>query len=244
MYEKHDEQKLGSTRREMWESFNQQPESNTMSYDQQEQYAPQQAAPQFVEPVKRKLIITYSRTVQARQFEPATVSATMEADLPANCTLEEAMNVYENEMMLVKAAVLSQQNLPFELSENERMVQEVFGENEVMLVASTAAPAQMPAPTQMPPPSTGGFVGAPTASPTGGTRRTKTPSGNDVMFWDMLVADPSKFWDNRAGKTNPNAPDFKMKVERDATPEEKKEAKALWLNACPDKYCAQFGVEL
>jgi len=146
-------------------------------------------------------------------------------------------------MMLVKAAVLSQQNLPFELSENERMVQEVFGENEVMVVASTAAPAQMPAPTQMPAPSTGGFAGAPTASP-GGIRRNKTPSGNDVQYWDMLVADPSKFWDNRAGKTNPNAPDFKMKVDRNASPEEKKEAKALWLNACPDKYCAQFGVEL
>lgn len=219
-----------------------QTESKTMSYDTQEQYAPQQET-QFVEPVKRKLIISYSRTVQARQFEPATVSATMEADLPANCTLEEAMSVYENEMMLVKAAVLSQQNLPFELSENERMVQEVFGENEVMVVASTAAPAQMPAPTQMPAPSTGGFAGAPTASP-GGIRRTKTPSGNDVQFWDMLVADPSKFWDNRAGKTNPNAPDFKMKVDRNASLEEKKEAKALWLNACPDKYCAQFGVEL
>ena len=123
-----------------------QTESKNMSYDTQEQYAPQQQT-QFVEPVKRKLIISYSRTVQARQFEPATVSATMEADLPANCTLEEAMSVYENEMMLVKAAVLSQQNLPFELSENERMVQEVFGENEVMVVASTAAPAQMPAPT-------------------------------------------------------------------------------------------------
>jgi len=219
-----------------------QTESKNMSYDTQEQYAPQQQT-QFVEPVKRKLIISYSRTVQARQFEPATVSATMEADLPVNCTLEEAMSVYENEMMLVKAAVLSQQNLPFELSENERMVQEVFGENEVMVVASTAAPAQMPAPTQMPAPSTGGFAGAPTASP-GGIRRNKTPSGNDVQYWDMLVADPSKFWDNRAGKTNPNAPDFKMKVDRNASPEEKKEAKALWLNACPDKYCAQFGVEL
>ena len=103
--------------------------------------------PSLPVPTNRKLIISYSRTVQVRQFEPSVVSATMEADLPINCTLEAAMSVYENEMMLVKAAVLSQQNLPFELSDNERMIQEVFGAT-TPVSQTAAAPAAFPSPSR------------------------------------------------------------------------------------------------
>lgn len=198
-----------------------------------------------ISPTKRTLTLTYSRTVQVTQYEPATVSATMEAVLPDNCTLEEAMGVYENEMQLVKAAVLSQQGLPFELSPNERIIQEVFGETQ--LVGQAPAPAQLPPPTQMPPPAAGQFQAPPPAAApaaAGPPTRTKTPSPADDPWWDMLVANPAGWWDNRPTKTNPNAPDFKLKVDRDATPEEKKDAKALWLNACPDRHCAHFGVQL
>ena len=194
----------------------------------------------MINPVRRKLTLTYSRTVQARQFEPATVSATMEADLPDNCTLEEAMAVYENEMILVKAAVLSQQGLSFELSETENRIMEVFPDSHIV----QSVPAQMPAPTGNP------FAGAPAAAvpaaaPADGmVRRTKTPTAADLPYWEMLVANPGAFWDNRGDKPNPNAPDFKLKVDRGATPEEKKAAKALWLNQCPDQFCEQFGVQI
>jgi len=195
-----------------------------------------------MQPTTRKLTMSYSRTVQVTQYEPATVSATMEADLPENCTVEQAMEIYENEMMLVKAAVLSQQNLPFELSDNERMIQEVFGATQPVSQFNTAPPAQLPPPTVQPQ-EAGGFAPPPAAAAQpGAVRRTKNPGGDDLAYWDMLVANPGAFWDNRSGKTNPQAPDFKLKVDRNATPEEKKAAKALWLNACPDQHMAHFGV--
>ena len=201
--------------------------------------------PSLPVPTNRKLIISYSRTVQVRQFEPSVVSATMEADLPVNSSLEQAIAVYENEMMLVKAAVLSQQNLPFELSENERMIQEVFGAttpvSQTAAAPSAVAPAAFPAPTVQPQ-EAGGFAPPPQAVPVGAIRRTKTPSPADDPYWDMLVANPSSFWDNREGKLNPASPDFKLKVDKGASPEEKREAKALWLNTCPDRHMAHFGV--
>ena len=196
--------------------------------------------PSLPVPTNRKLIISYSRTVQVRQFEPSVVSATMEADLPINCTLEAAMSVYENEMMLVKAAVLSQQNLPFELSDNERMIQEVFGAT-TPVSQTAAAPAAFPSPPVQPQ-EAGGFAPPPQPVAAGAIRRTKTPSPADDPYWDMLVANPSSFWDNREGKLNPSSPDFKLKVDKGATPEEKREAKALWLNTCPDRHMAHFGV--
>jgi hypothetical protein len=232
----------------------QQPESNTLTavieptmQDQEDFQNMMNQESQPISPTKRKLTITYSRTLQVAAYEPSMVSATMEAELPDNCTLDEAMKVYENEMMLVKGAVLQQHNLPFKLSENERVIEEVFG--DTTLVSSLPVPpsAAAPAPAGLPAPSQAGFnppaaAAAPQAA--GAVMRNKTPSAADQPYWDMLVANPSAFWDNRADKTNPAAPDFKLKVDRNASPEEKKDAKALWLNACPDQYCAQFGVQL
>lgn len=42
-------------------------------------------------------------------------------------------------------------------------------------------------------------------------------------LWRQLMASPSDFWDNRANKRNPRAPDFKHK----------KNGGALWLNSKP-----------
>ena len=218
----------------------------------QETLTPMQAPAAVVVPTRRKLTITFSRTIQAQQYEPATVAATMEAELPEHCTLDQAIAVYEAEMKLVKVAVLSQLDLPFkETPGNEAIIMEVFGEAQVV----SSLPASMPAPSPgLPAPGNPGFApaGAPTAltaAPAGGGTvfRTKTPAPADLPFWTQLAAELSagniqSFWDNRADKTNPNAPDFKFKSARDATPEEKKAAKALWLNTCPDQFCELFGV--
>ena len=218
---------------------------NQETFDSMPEPAPTPTAPAVV-PTRRKLTITFSRTIQAQQYEPSTVAATMEAELPEHCTLEQAIAVYEAEMKLVKVAVLSQLDLPFkETPGNEAIIMEVFGEARVV----SSMPATIPAPSPgLPAPGNPGFAPAAAAPPATGTVfRTKTPAPADLPYWTQLAAELSagniqSFWDNREGKTNPNSPDFKVKSARDATPEEKKAAKALWLNTCPDQFCELFGV--
>ena len=127
-----------------------------------------------------------------------------------------------------------------QLQDYERMIQEVFGAT-TPVSQTAAAPAAFPSPTVQPQ-EAGGFAPPPQPVAAGAIRRTKTPSPADDPYWDMLVANPSSFWDNREGKLNPSSPDFKLKVDKGATPEEKREAKALWLNTCPDRHMAHFGV--
>jgi hypothetical protein len=55
-------------------------------------------------------------------------------------------------------------------------------------------------------------------------RATAAPSGGDKeALWRELDENPSKFFDNRQGKTNPKAPDFKRKGT----------GEPLWLNNAP-----------
>ena len=41
--------------------------------------------------------------------------------------------------------------------------------------------------------------------------------------WRYLLENPNQFWDNRTGKRNPRAPDFKMKGTEEDVP--------LWINS-------------
>jgi hypothetical protein len=52
--------------------------------------------------------------------------------------------------------------------------------------------------------------------------------------WRLYFADPSQWWDNREGKINPKAPDFRHKVSK----------RALWINGwfTPDWVRGRFGV--
>lgn len=74
------------------------------------------------------------------------------------------------------------------------------------------------------------FPGTTVASPAEAAAFTPAPAAipgaadgdpQVAALWQEFFADPSKFWDNRADKRNPRAPDFKNKDNGD---------KALWLN--------------
>ncbi|KAL1565977.1 protein OSB2, chloroplastic-like [Salvia divinorum] len=58
----------------------------------------------------------------------------------------------------------------------------------------------------------------------GGGGGERKGSGRDEDCWKDLVENPSKWWDNRANKRNPKAPDFKHKETQ----------KALWLRGSPE----------
>jgi hypothetical protein len=68
---------------------------------------------------------------------------------------------------------------------------------------------------------------APAASP---APAAAAPSNDTEALWRDYFGNPTGWWDNRGDKTNPNAPDFKKKVDRNASADEKKNAPALWLN--------------
>jgi len=163
--------------------------------------------------------------------------------------------VYEAEMKLVKAAVLSQLGLPFQESPTEALIMEIFPAATV--VSSVPAPASLPAPTQLPAPGNPGFAPAaaapPVAAAPGAVRRDKTPSAADLPYWDNLVSELQagnlvNWWDNRpkkaSGAWKPTASDFSQKLPKDAPQEQRDGAKSLWLNTCPDQYMDIFGVTL
>eukprot|EP00793_Prasinoderma_coloniale_P002252 PRCOL_00002760-RA len=74
---------------------------------------------------------------------------------------------------------------------------------------------------ELPPPAMGAAGGA------GGARRAPNPA--DVAKWESLLDSPSAWWDNREGKRNPKAPDFKHKENGDA----------LWLSSVPEELAAR-----
>lgn len=50
------------------------------------------------------------------------------------------------------------------------------------------------------------------------------------LLWREYFRSPGEFWDNRQNKMNPNAPDFKKKVGKFASADEKRNAPALWVD--------------
>ena len=66
-----------------------------------------------------------------------------------------------------------------------------------------------------------GLMHAAAGAAGGGAR----PLSSDMkQLWEQFDTKPSDFWDNRAKKTNPKAPDFVHKTSRGA----------LWVNSKPD----------
>ena len=95
----------------------------------------------------RTLTMTYSRTLQVKQYEPAMVSATMEVQLPPGTTVDDARRVFGDEYAVLKSEVLRQHGLGFTFDENEKLVMEVFGQADATVVQM---PNQAPAPVQQP----------------------------------------------------------------------------------------------
>ena len=166
----------------------------------------------------------------------------------AQASAHDAAEIYA---ALVKAGVYT----GFNLADFEAMRFDIYGSTVEIVTAATEAnqakavanveaafpgsrtlPNEEPFEGQMPmPPAPPAMAppAPPTVPPTG-TYPPPAPAGSDgsdvEALWREFFADQSKWWNNRADKTNPNAPDFKKKVSKDASPEEKKSAPALWIN--------------
>ncbi len=200
----------------------------------------------------RKLIMSFSRTKQVQQYEPMTVSATMEVDLPPGTTIDQARAVFTDEYAIIKGEVYRQMDLPFTWDENEKLIMETFEGSQVVAQAPSpaqfaAAPAAAPAlaavpdagnPFSAPAPATPAPAAAP-APAAGGVPQVaegaQTVNGKSLLpgqaaHWNAIVTELSSgglknYWDNRVDKRNPKGPDFKHK--------NKDLDIALWLNSVP-----------
>lgn len=74
----------------------------------------------------------------------------------------------------------------------------------------------------------GGFQPGPAPAPAPSFPQPASSSGHGGVdaLWNEFFADPSQWYDNRQGKTNPNGPDFRHKTKTDA----KGNKLALWIH--------------
>ena len=212
-----------------------------------EQQTPVQAVPEPTEPTvqvipnSRKLVLSFRRTVQPKQYESASMEASVEVELPPGASIDDASNVFDVESAVLKAHVFSQLGLSYTLSEGDdgvRRVMEVFGP-EGAVPTSNPAPVNPVANTVFAPPP--GQPAAPAAAPfpAAGAAPAVAPGGADPAetTWRQIAADfhsgnANNWWDNRADLiTSPRRPAFKHKKNGDL---------AVWKNTCPADLLPSF----
>lgn len=149
-------------------------------------------------PVTPRITVGYERSISVRPYETAKASIFVQADVvgtwsedglfvPDKGAVSEAAKAAFFE---AKVAVLSQLNLKFEVTQ-EQIVLEMLDKHlgPIDIVAEPTHVTRTP----------------PMAAPASAAKSSKADKEAD------LLANPAKWWDNRVGKTNPKAPDFKHK---------------------------------
>lgn len=153
-----------------------------------------------------KVTVSYDRSVQVRPYETAKASIFVSADIvgtwntdglfvPEEGAVKEAALCAFFE---AKVAVLDQLALPYTVLEN--IVIENIDAKLGPVDVHNGHPAQG---------TTTPVSSAPPASPTGGGDWKTNPPADKAGLVAELMANPTRFFDNRVGKRNPKAPDYK-----------------------------------
>lgn len=166
--------------------------------------------------VTPRVTVGYERSVSVRPYETAKASIFVQADVvgtwskdglfvPDTGAVSEAAKAAFFE---AKVAVLSQLNLKFEITQEQvvlEMLDKHLGPIEIVSEQPRAAAATAPA---------------------AAAKSSKADKEAD------LLANPETWWDNRVGKTNPKAPDFKHK----------KSGEGIWLDKASPALKEAYGL--
>ena len=160
----------------------------------------------------RKAFVTVERSVCPQPYETAKASCMVQVDLNGDASTDD--DAIKGAFALAKVAVLSQLGLSYEVNA-ELIVVEI--ENLERKLGATVVEGEKPkTPT------------ARKAAPKG--RKAKGP---EQEAWADLEANPDGWFDNRADKRNPKAPDFKKKNNNRTY---NGPTDALWLDSAPDGF--------
>lgn len=187
-------------------------------------------------PAVPKVTVGYERSIQVRDFEPSKASIFVSADI-AGTYNDQGLYVPEDGAVAdaaaaaffeAKLAVLKQLHLPYEILDNVviETIDKVLG--PVDTVSDKPAQAlRAPRSVQGNTRPKGGGKGSPPAWAQDGAY-----SADKADLQAELLEHPERYFDNREGKQNPKAPDFKRKFT----------GEGIWLDKASDalkeKYAA------
>ena len=142
-----------------------------------------------------RLTVSYERKVNLGNYESANVFVSMQVD--AGDDNDGTLSNVRDAFIMVRSAAYEQLGIKFSLDENmiiQERLERTFGPVEVV-TGDEAKPFNKPV--------------APTA-PSKPRSDTVAPKTKKAL-WEELANNPSQWFDNREGKRNPKAPDFKRK---------------------------------
>ncbi len=160
-----------------------------------------------------KVTVSFERKVQVREYESATASIHVQAPtspLSGDAVEDKTMitEAVKYAFFQAKTAVFEQLGITFEVTQENVVLERL---EKVLSVTEVTSNAPAAAPSKSTPSQAG-----------------KTKDKADA--WANLAASPKTWWDNREGKRNARAPDFKPK---DDNPQIEKGV-GLWLDASPE----------
>lgn len=143
-----------------------------------------------------RLTVSYERKVNLGNYESASVFVSMQVD--AGEDKEATLSAIKDAFLTVRSTAYEQLGIQFTVDENliaRERLERTFGPIEV--VEGDDAKPYNAAPAAPQPPS----------KPRSDTVAPKTKKA----LWEELASNPNMWFDNRDGKRNPKAPDFKRK---------------------------------
>lgn len=142
-----------------------------------------------------RLTVSYERKVNLGNYESASVFVSMQVD--AGDHDDHTISNIRDAFVMVRSSAYEQLGIKFTIDENmivQERLERTFGPVEVVSGDEAKAYNKPAAPT-------------PPSKPRSDTVAPKSKKA----LWEELAANPSQWFDNREGKRNAKAPDFKRK---------------------------------
>lgn len=149
-----------------------------------------------------KIVVSYARKINNGNYESTDLFCSVAEPVHIDATEDEKLAIINGAFLLAKTTVFEQAGLGIAVDATGKAreaLEKTFGE----VTTETVAPARAAARPQP--------AGSPAAGLTGQAAKQ--------ALWEDLASNPQDWYDNRVGKKNAKAPDFK----RVATPDD-----ALW----------------
>lgn len=146
----------------------------------------------------RKITVSFGRKLDLSNYNNAEASIYLQGDVPEGASAEQIAEAANALFFPIKAVVFEQLGIPFDTTIDGRAM-EVFEEQLGAVAVTARQEAQA------------------VAEASNATFKVRGPATGAGSSKDLptlareLVADPSKWFDNRKDKKNPAGPDFKRK---------------------------------
>ncbi len=140
-----------------------------------------------------RITVSYTRKVNLGNYESAECFVSMQVD--AGQDNDETLQAIKDAYVMVRASAYEQLGIKFSVDEAgivQERIERTFGPVEVV-TGDEAKP-----------------IYGPPAPPSKPRSDTVAPKSKKAL-WQELADNPSQWFDNRQGKRNPKAPDFKRK---------------------------------